>query len=240
VRYAILGDIHGNLQAFQAVRDDMADRDVDQVLCVGDVVGYGAYPSECIKLLQDLGGVCVAGNHDWGVIGKVDIRYFNADARDSIEWTRKHVTDTDRDFLSELELVQVVGDITLVHSSLFAPDCFDYINTIYDVQLHFSHLDTTICFVGHSHVPVMFLDTTPPDCFLSPELRVPDGRRAVINVGSVGQPRNSDPRASYCVYDSDERTAWMRQVDYDVQGASQDILNAGLPTTNSARILLGR
>jgi diadenosine tetraphosphatase ApaH/serine/threonine PP2A family protein phosphatase len=240
VLYAVVGDIHANLHALNAVLDDISGAGADRLLCVGDIVGYGAYPRECIDRVREVGVVAVAGNHDWGVIGKVDIRYFNADARDSIEWTRAQMSDDHRQYLESLKLQTVTDDTTIVHSSLFAPDYFDYITTLYDVELSFKHQNTTVCFVGHSHVPVMFVDTAPPECFLQPEFQIPDGRKALINVGSVGQPRDFVSRASYSLYDSDERTVCMRRVDYDCQGASQDILNAGLPTTNATRLLLGR
>ena len=238
--YAILGDIHGNIHALRAVLDDAERAGAERFLCLGDVVGYGAHPSECISVVRELGALTVAGNHDWGAIGKVDVRYFNADARDSIDWTRRQLSNEECEHLDNLELVATADDVTIVHSSLFAPDYFDYINTLYDVHLNFKHLSTRICFVGHSHVPVMFLDTEPAAVFLEPEYKVPEDRRLVVNVGSVGQPRDHLNLASYALYDSDERKVSMRRVDYDCQSASQDILDAGLPPTNATRILIGR
>ncbi len=238
--YAILADIHGNLHALDAVLSDATSQGVEGVLCLGDVVGYGAYPEECIDRVRETGATVVGGNHDWGVIGKVDIDYFNAEARASILWTRERLSDDYREFLESLQLVETLGEITLVHSGLFAPEYFEYIYTFYDVHLNFSHQNTKVCFIGHSHWPNVFLDTLPNDCFLDSEFTVPADSRALVNVGSVGQPRDNNWRAAYCLYDSDRHHARIRRIEYDVQSASDAIIDAGLPPTNSTRLHLGR
>ncbi|MCD6416383.1 MAG: metallophosphoesterase family protein [Planctomycetes bacterium] len=238
--YAILGDIHGNLHALEAVLDKLDHSDLDRVLCVGDVVGYGAYPNKCIQIVQQLDALTVAGNHDWATIGKIRVDYFNADARDSILWTREALDQEGEQYIRSKELVASLNGITLVHSTLFSPEYFDYMQTLYDARLSFDRLQTGLCFCGHSHVPVMFLDNNPVDCFLEPEFEVPEDRRLIVNVGSVGQPRDLDPRACYVLYDDEARTISMRRVEYDVHAASQSILDAGLPATNAARLMLGR
>jgi len=213
VLYAVLGDIHGNRQALVAVLKDAEEAGVDRVLNVGDVVGYGAEPAECMEIMRERDAVSVCGNHDWAVGGKVSIQYFNADARDSVEWTREALSAEQIEELKAAELVAVIEEVTLVHSTLFAPEEFDYMQTLFDVQLSFKHLETGICFCG---------------------------QRAIVNVGSVGQPRDLDPRACYFLYDSDRRKVTMRRVEYDVHAASASILKAGLPITNARRLVLGR
>ena len=240
MRYAVLGDIHGNLHAFQAVLEDARAAGVDRVLCVGDVVGYGAQPAECMQIMRELKPLIVGGNHDWGVAGRVSIQYFNADARDSVEWTRDQLSEQEIAELNALDLVAISDDVTIVHSTLFAPEEFDYMQTLFDVQLSFKHLQTSICFCGHSHVPVMLLDGASVECFLAPELTLIEGQRAIINVGSVGQPRDLDPRACYFLYDSELRKVTMRRIEYDVHATSDSILSAGLPITNARRLVLGR
>lgn len=240
MRYAVLGDIHANLQAFSAVLEDMVEMDVERVLCVGDLVGYGAHPGECMQIMDDLDALTVAGNHDWAVAGRMNVEYFNADARDAVEWTRSRISQEQVERLAELPLCAVVDGIMLVHSNPFAPEFFDYIQTHYDVQLTFEHLQGRIGFVGHSHVPVMFANIEPVSCFLSEEYVLDPDVRVVVNVGSVGQPRDMDPRACYVVYDSDEGVVIMRRVEYDIHGAMQSIKDVGLPPTNGARLLLGR
>jgi diadenosine tetraphosphatase ApaH/serine/threonine PP2A family protein phosphatase len=182
----------------------------------------------------------VAGNHDWAVLGKVSAEYFNSDARDAVEWTRGEITDDHREKLAALPLQRVTNGITLVHSNPFAPDFFDYIQTHYDVQLTFDNLRTHVGFVGHSHVPVMFANTMPVSCFLVPEYQVEPETRIVVNVGSVGQPRDLDPRACYVVYDDEEETVSMRRVEYNIHAAAEAIEAAGLPPTNAARLSMGR
>jgi diadenosine tetraphosphatase ApaH/serine/threonine PP2A family protein phosphatase len=240
LRYAVLGDVHANLPALQAVLGDMSDRDIDRVLSVGDSVGYGANPCECLDLLEEHGTVAVAGNHDWAVLGKFSVEYFNSDARDSVEWTRKKLTRHHVERLDGLPLQREVDGIMLVHSNPFAPDYFDYIQTHYDVQLTFDHMRTHIGFVGHSHVPVMFANTMPVSCFLTQEYEVAEDTRLVVNVGSVGQPRDLDPRASYAIYDTDRGTVEMCRVEYDRVHAAEMIKEAGLPPTNAARLDMGR
>jgi len=240
VRYAILGDIHSNLEALDGVLADAQAAGADQVLCVGDVVGYGANPRECVDLMRELRIAVVAGNHDWATADRMALEYFNSDARDSIEWTRQQLQPEDAAYLNRLPLVHVLDETTLVHSSPFSPEYFDYLQTIYDVELAFDHLETSVCFVGHSHVPVFFVDTSPVDYFLRPELDIPPDQRLIVNVGSVGQPRDLDPRACYALYDTDARRVQLRRVEYDLQSASARIAAAGLPVANSNRIMLGR
>jgi predicted phosphodiesterase len=240
VLYAIIGDIHGNLHALSAVLKEVRQAGVDRVLCVGDLVGYGAHPAECMQLVREMQMLTVGGNHDWAVAGKVSIQYFNADARDSVEWTREHLCEEEIKELTATDLVAITEDVTLVHSTLFAPEEFDYMQTLFDVQLSFKHLQTGICFCGHSHVPVMLLNGESVECFLTPELELSNGQQAIVNVGSVGQPRDLDPRACYVLYDSALRKVTMRRAEYDVHAASESILQAGLPITNARRLVLGR
>jgi len=240
VLYAVLGDIHGNLHALEAVLEDLREAGAERVLCVGDIVGYGANPRECVAAVRGLDAEVVAGNHDWAVLDKIGIECFNADARDSVLWTRRRLQEEDFAYLDSIRLVSVLDGITLVHSSLFSPEYFDYMFTLFDVQLAFNHQQTPICFVGHSHVPAMFTATQPINCFLAPEFELEQNQKAIVNVGSVGQPRDLDPRACYVLYESERRLVRMRRVEYDVQAAADQIEAAGLPATNAARILLGR
>lgn len=240
MRYAVLGDVHANLPALRSVRKDMEEMQVDKVLSVGDVVGYGASPGPCLDIMEELGVVGVAGNHDWAVLGKVNVEYFNSDARDAVNWTCDQITGHQRERLDAMPLQREVDGITLVHSNPFAPDYFDYIQTHYDVQLAFDNLRTHVGFVGHSHVPVMFANSVPVSCFLVPDYEVREDTRIVVNVGSVGQPRDLDPRACYAIYDKEQQTITMRRVDYDYHSAGELIREAGLPPTNAARLELGR
>lgn len=240
MRYAVLGDIHGNLEALREVVADARGAGVDAFWCVGDIVGYGADPAGCLARVRELEAVSVAGNHDWAAAGRVGVECFNADARDSVEWTRRQLDEPARQFLAELQLVHEMEDVTLVHGSPFSPEYFEYLQTTYDVQVAFDHLKTRLCFVGHSHVPVVFLDTTPVEYFVHSDFTLPDDRSVIVNVGSVGQPRDLDPRACYVIYDDQQRKVRVRRLEYDLQSASERMMAAGLPSTNAARIVLGR
>jgi diadenosine tetraphosphatase ApaH/serine/threonine PP2A family protein phosphatase len=182
----------------------------------------------------------VAGNHDWAAVGKLRTRNFSRDARKSVEWTKSRLSEEDCAYLAELDLVKVVGDITLIHSDLTAPDRFLYIESKGDARRSVERQETRVSFVGHSHVPFAFLDGSSPVFFMSPDVQIPDDRRGLVNVGSVGQPRNRDPRACYCLYDAETRRVRFRQVSYDVDAAVGEIMGSGLPRRNGDRLLQGQ
>jgi diadenosine tetraphosphatase ApaH/serine/threonine PP2A family protein phosphatase len=240
VRYAILGDVHGNLQALEAVLERVDEDSVDCILCVGDLVGYGADPGECIRIIQERATVVVAGNHDCGAVGRMELTYFNVDACDAIRWTMDQISEEQYDYLEELALTAEVNGLLLVHSTPHFPEEFAYIQTLYDASLAFQKLKTEAAFVGHSHVPAVLIDTDPIQCFMCEECQLPFDHRLIVNVGSVGQPRDLDPRASYAVFDADERKLFMRRVEYDIEVAADAILEAGLPETNANRLFWGR
>jgi predicted phosphodiesterase len=240
VKYGVLGDVHGNLQALEAVLAELEKESVDGILCVGDLVGYGADPRGCVDRMRETKAVVVAGNHDWGSIGKTSIEFFNADAKESILWTRESLTDGETAYLTELPLVAEMQDVTLVHGTLYFPENFDYIQTLYDAHLSFSSLKTRVCFLGHSHIPIVFFNDDPISYFLEPEIDLSLSSKTIVNVGSVGQPRDQDPRASYAIYDSEAGMVYLRRVDYDIKGAQDAIEEAGLPATNSHRLMFGR
>jgi diadenosine tetraphosphatase ApaH/serine/threonine PP2A family protein phosphatase len=238
--YAVLGDIHANAHALRAVVADVEDAGVDGILCVGDIVGYGAFPGECMEIVRELGAITVGGNHDWAVAGRTDITYFNSDARDAVEWTREALSEEQVERLAGMPLTLDLENLTIFHSTLFAPEDFEYMQTLFDVQMSFNRLETRLGFCGHSHVPAMLCEGTPIDCMLVPELELEPERRYIVNVGSVGQPRDLDPRACYVLYDDARETVRLRRVEYDVHAASESILDAGLPITNARRLVLGR
>ena len=202
MRYLVLSDIHSNLEAFQAVLDDAGP--VDRLWCLGDVVGYGPDPNACVDLLRSKPHLCVAGNHDWGTLGKLDLRDFNVDAREANLWNREQLTPDNLAFLEALPETIVEGDFTLAHGSPCEP-IWEYIahpSTAYD---NFDCFDTPYCFVGHTHTPVIYRmdgeygkegeNQIEPAANLSNGLVPLGSERLIINPGSVGQPRDGDPRA---------------------------------------------
>lgn len=215
----IISDIHANLVAFEAVLDD-AGEDYDFVWCLGDVVGYGPNPNECVELLRSMPHLCIAGNHDWAALGRLDISTFNADARRVVTWTREQLSRQSLAYLDALPTTFVLGDYTLAHGSPREP-IWEYILDPLIAALNFPHFETPYCLVGHTHLPVIFRQISERgDCeSMLPDYDSPhqmNGGREIINPGSVGQPRDSNPLASYSLLDVESGSWEHRRVEYDV------------------------
>jgi diadenosine tetraphosphatase ApaH/serine/threonine PP2A family protein phosphatase len=240
VRYGIFGDIHGNGDALEAVLAEMERQKVDELICLGDIVGYGAQPRECVARIRELGCMCLAGNHDHAAIGKLDIDFFNLYAREAAVWTRAMLSPEDREFLAGQGFVEHLPGFAVVHGSLHGPEMFNYISTIFDADLSFEALDKPVLFYGHTHIPLTFFDTKPMTYTMDAEIPVGDGTRALINVGSVGQPRDEDPRACFAVYDDAEGVVRLIRKEYDVELAARRIVEAGLPEPLAMRLQLGK
>lgn len=241
MKYAIISDIHANLEAFEAVLKDIEKEGVEKCVCVGDIVGYGANPHECIELVREKCVLCVAGNHDFATIEKTNIEFFNQYARQATLWTRQNITEDDREYLESLPLVADVDDrFTVVHGTLYAPALFDYIQTTFDAYLSLQVLQKPLCFVGHSHVPISFFLDDAVTYSTEPVIKLKTGVKAIINVGAVGQPRDDDPRAAYAVYDTEKNLVVIKRVEYDVEKAVKKIKDAGLPEILGERLRYGR
>jgi predicted phosphodiesterase len=242
MRSAIVADIHSNLAALTAVLDDIERRGgVEEVWCLGDIVGYGPDPHQCIELLRQHNHVCVAGNHDWAAIGKIDTSTFNPDAAAASHWTVQQLSPEDVRYLESLALVIERGDFTLVHGSPRDP-IWEYLLSTSDARQNLANFETQVCFIGHSHVPLVF-ECGRDACILS-EFQ-PDGmlalarNRLIINPGGVGQPRDGDPRASYAIYDGDARLVTHYRVPYDIGAAQARMIEHGLPSRLVARLSYG-
>lgn len=240
MKYAIISDIHANYDAFEVVLADIDKEGVDRVVCLGDVVGYGAQPRECIAALRERNILTIAGNHDYAAIGKTNINYFNAYAKEATLWTRRVCTDEDKSWLKSLSLVEYLDDFTMVHGTLYAPELFDYILTTYDAYLSLQLLETPVCFLGHSHVPINFVWEEMISFNYDREIDLKPGVKMLVNVGSVGQPRDDNPRACYSIYDADKKHITIRRLEYDVEAAAKKIRDAGLPAALGERLKVGR
>lgn len=240
VRYAILSDIHGNLEALRAVLDDCAGA-VDAVLCLGDTVGYGADPLACVELVAERAEAIVGGNHEHAVAGRLDLGWFNRHARAAAEWTREQLDDAHRAYLGSLPLVTDVAGATLVHASPAQPEEWEYLVTAEDGFAAFGDFATRWCFVGHSHVPAAWsLGSSGREHHPRPvRLDSERGRRYIVNVGSVGQPRDRDPRAAYARWDAEDGWVEIRRVGYDQAAARRKIMDAGLPRFLADRLAAG-
>ena len=232
MRIAILSDIHSNLQALQRAFDIIDVKEIDHVYCLGDIVGYGAEPNECIVMLRDRGVSCIAGNHDKAALDISKAELLNRYARTAIEWTARQLIPENIEFLSQLPYTLVVTHSTFVHASPGKPEEWNYIITGYDAQEYFRCFATPLCWVGHSHISGVYCEDR-----ISSE--VERGKRYIINVGSVGQPRNRDSRLSFGIFD-DERWEYEHVVaEYDVGLAREKIIEAGLPPYLGDRLLAG-
>jgi diadenosine tetraphosphatase ApaH/serine/threonine PP2A family protein phosphatase len=240
MRLAVLSDIHANLAALDAVREDLPD--VDQTWVLGDIVGYGPQPNEVIRALQEMGARSVMGNHDGAAIGTVDASWFNPDAATAIEWTAQVVDGNARAYLAALPEVRRDGELTAVHGSPRDPT-WEYVTGPGVAAANLSAFDTRLCLHGHTHVPVIFsaddgrIEVVPatPDA----PLRLNAGR-AMVNPGSVGQPRDGNPAASYLVLDTESGTAEFRRVTYDVGRTQRLMGEVGLPARLAERLSYGR
>src|SRR3989338_3271929 len=251
MRYAILSDIHGNLEALTAVLHALAAERIDRLLCLGDVVGYGADPSACLERLRAREAMTAAGNHDLACVGKLDVNGFNDAARAAVVWTRAQLSIADVDALRRFPLTVTVEPFTLVHGSLRHPQRFEYLVDAAQVVDTLTTCRTLLCLAGHTHLPcfiefdrgqrrLMRMVTHPqPMADLAYE-DAPDARRYLINPGSVCQPRDGDPRASFVVVHTDRRRVSFHRTPYDVLAAQQKIRQAGLPEFLAARLAMGR
>ncbi len=242
MKAAIISDIHSNLEALQVVIKDIKKRRIKKTLCLGDLVGYGANPNECIEACINEAEVIVAGNHDWATIEKTDISVFNSVAADAIRWTRKKTNKVNIKRLKDLELIKKIDNVLLVHASPRSPAKWEYLFSLEEFEYEFSRFNEQVCFIGHSHIPIaVFQDANGYADFLRenpfPLLK---NRRYIVNVGSVGQPRDLDPRASYAIYDGNNSSIEIIRLDYNIPLAQQKIMNNGLPKVLADRLLVGR
>jgi diadenosine tetraphosphatase ApaH/serine/threonine PP2A family protein phosphatase len=242
VHVLIISDIHANLAALEAVLDDAPP--FDEVWCLGDLVGYGPRPNACIERVRTLPHTSLAGNHDWAALGKLDLSSFNPIARSANEWTQRQLTAGSRATLSALSPSLQLDDFTLAHASPREP-IWEYIMDASTATQNFEHFSTPFCLVGHTHVPVVFeLDEEQGFCqVLLPPFPEPvtlGPRRAIINPGSVGQPRDGDPRASYALLNTAEMTLAFRRVAYPIETTQARMRAEGLPQRLIDRLQIGR
>jgi predicted phosphodiesterase len=240
MRFAIFSDIHANLEAFEAVMADARDRKCTDFVCLGDVVGYNANPHECVARVREMDCPIVKGNHDEQASLIESSRDFNEMAEQAIQWTRDNLTEEDKDWLRDLLFQRQVRDFTIVHATLDTPQQWGYVFNNLDAAASFTYQHTTVCFFGHTHVPMGFIRDDGVHRVRIEQLRVEPSKKYFINVGSVGQPRDADWRAAYCVYDIENNSVEQRRVKYDVAAAQKKIIEAGLPHVLAERLAIGR
>lgn len=237
---ALFSDIHSNLEALLAVLEDMDEQNVTERYCLGDIVGYNANPGECLEIVKALKCPVIQGNHDKEGAAKKELVGYRELARVSMEYTRLSLSNTQKEWLRQLPLVHEDPAFTLVHASLFAPEDFFYVDSIVEAEFHFAEQEKQLCFCGHTHIARVFAqDDIAEDWGIVDQVNLQDDYKYLVNVGSVGQPRDRDWRASYVIYRPDEQRIEYRRVQYDVGKTQQKISAAGLPAALGERILVG-
>ena len=231
MRVLVISDIHANLAAFKAVLEH-AQGDWDVIWFLGDLVGYGPDPNECVELLRQLEHFSLSGNHDWAYLGRLDISTFNVDARRAIGWTQEVITDENRDFIEGLGSLDEVAGFTLAHASPRHP-VWEYILDESTASLNFEHFDSQVCLVGHTHVPIIYTQESEEVSSYTPTydlvIGLRNSHRMIINPGSVGQPRDSDPRASYALLDLDKMEWQHRRVPYPIAETQEKMRKLQMP-----------
>ena len=244
MRYAVLSDVHGNLEALETVLADTRLARPDRWLCLGDTVGYGPDPNECASCIQGLGGPVIAGNHDLAAVGALDTRAFSPLARAAIEWTASALNENTRRWLVSLPDRFQVSEFLAVHGSPRDP-IEEYILDLPTSLAIFSEHEFLLCLVGHSHVPGTFIleadgTVSARSLPVGDGVRLAGSSRYIVNVGSVGQPRDGDPRACYLLLDTDTRTVTLRRLPYPIGVTQEKMMTQGLPVQLAQRLALGR
>ncbi len=241
MKYAIFSDMHGNLEAYQSVLDALKEENPSRYFCSGDIVGYGADPAACIDITRKLDPVLVCGNHDWASVEMTSIEYFNDHAKRAALWTAAVLNADDKDYLGSLKLTYSDKDMTMVHGTLMKPEMFDYVFDFSTAYQMLKVMKTKIAFIGHSHIPgVFFLDGDKIDYAPGPEVKLSKDKRYLVNVGSVGQPRDGDWRPAFCIWDRDANIIKIKRVTYDIESAKKKIIDAKLPEFLANRLSAGR
>ena len=240
MKFAIFADVHANLQALQAVLADAQEQGCASFVCLGDIVGYGADPVECLEAVRALGCPVVRGNHDEGASDESSLEDLNPLAEAALLWTREQLSAEQKQWLRELKLVRQVRDFTIVHATLDSPGAWGYVTNRFDAMASLSYQFTQVCFYGHTHVPRVFEKGDTVRAARGLDVTLERGLKYFINVGSVGQPRDGDWRASYGVYDSQAHTVSIRRVEYDLETAQRRIIDAGLPHLLADRLAFGK
>ncbi|MFV1994532.1 MAG: metallophosphoesterase [Verrucomicrobiales bacterium] len=240
MKFAIFGDIHANLEAFETVLADADEQGCTNYCCIGDIVGYNANPHECAQKVRELDCPVVKGNHDEEATQDSPLDGLNPLAKEALEWTRNNLPDEDRDWLRALRMVRQVRDFTIVHATLDSPETWGYVTNKFDAMASFSYQFTPVCFYGHTHTPRFYVKASGVHAVPGDSIEIEAGSKYFINVGSVGQPRDGDWRSSYAVYDVEHQKVTIRRLEYDIRKAQEKIIEAGLPEMLAHRLAVGK
>jgi predicted phosphodiesterase len=242
-RIALISDIHGNIEALEAVLADIRAQRIDEIFCLGDIVGYGAAPAECLRLVREHCTETILGNHDEYLVNGPENHVLSKRIGIPLLLAQQTIPKKDLQWLRDRPYTVDRHGFSIVHGSLHHPEVFCYLLERRDAVLHFEEQRTPLCFHGHSHRPLITLSQQDGDIRWSipreTETLLDRNQRLAINVGSVGQPRDQDPRAAYGIYDMEQNSFTLRRITYDIEKAVQRIVDAGIPEENSRRLREG-
>lgn len=233
---AVLSDIHANLEALQVALDYIDKNNIKKIYCLGDIVGYGPDPNKCIQLVQERCDVALMGNHDYAAIGLANIEYFNDYAKMSTYWTINTLTENSKEYLRELPFFHQTDNMMMVHASPTNPSFWYYVLSIHDAQIEMKSFNEAMCLIGHSHVPVIYSNK---NTFRKTPFNFEPNEKYIVNAGSVGQPRDGNPKTCLTIFDQDKAEVKFVRLKYDVQKTYSKIIRVGLPLFLAERLLKG-
>ncbi|VAX24681.1 hypothetical protein MNBD_NITROSPINAE04-2154 [hydrothermal vent metagenome] len=242
MRYAFMSDVHSNIEAFEAVLEDIDNYNPDKILFLGDIVGYGPNPNECVARLLEVSNFTLGGNHDWAVVGKTSSEYFNPFAREALNWTIETLTEKHADFLKTTEASAIVDGFQVAHSTPKHPEEWRYIMSQKEALGNYLYLEADICFIGHSHQPVIIEYESAEDLGIYRDsfMELDTEKKYLINVGSVGQSRDGNEDSCWVMYDSVACNVEFHRVRYDVRATQKKMAMAKLPQYLIDRLSFGR
>ncbi|MBC8184580.1 metallophosphoesterase family protein [candidate division KSB1 bacterium] len=242
MRYAIISDIHSNLEALTSVLEQIEKEQVDKTYCLGDIVGYGPNPNECIELIRKNCDMILTGNHDYACVEPSELVYFNRFATQAVNWTIDQITKENLRFLSNFTFKKILNNIIYTHANPHTPETWEYILSIDEAIFNFSQFTEHICFIGHSHQPITYIEDEKQKYTFDEEreIALQPNCRYIINVGSVGQPRDNNPASAFGVFDTSTETYELIRTGYNVEKTHKKMIEAGLPEFLADRLLTGR
>ncbi len=241
MRYAIFADIHSNLEAFQTVLKALKELAIDELICAGDIIGYGANPQACLELIKENQVKTIAGNHDFFAVNLSFAKRLNPSAKEAIFWTAKTINEEAKEFLRKLLFIYEDKNLICAHGTLDNPKDFNYLLGQSEALETFKLLRKNICFVAHTHFPLVFtLQNNKIDLSYLESVEIKPENKYICNVGSVGQSRDGNPKACFCVFDTKKRLVETKRISYNIKEAQDKIRKAGLPEILAARLDQGR
>ncbi len=242
MKYAIISDIHSNYAALEQVLEQIQTEKCDKIVCLGDIVGYGPYPNECVALVKKYADIVIAGNHDFAAVNLLDLEYFNIYAQKALIWTKTVLNEESIKYLSSLPVQASCQELFFVHATAINPERWGYILTPQQALMNFDYFEQRCCFIGHSHLPVTFISNgkKQPAMIYDAETAIEENKKYIINVGSVGQPRDHCSQAAFGIFDSDKKIYQKIRVSYDVYTTQKAMMSLDFPEFLIERLKYGR